>query len=174
MDEPMTEEKVNKILEKYPELQQFSEKSNVIAELAEKAEKETDLSIMSDGFKAVLRMQDQLHAEMITWKSQEHNRNFSEMEKNCREWKGIAEKLKETLENERQESISVLDNICFLMLVDPRGTFENVILKQVERRKKTEDADGYGNWQWGLRFPLKARLRMACMLAFGKRRGAKC
>lgn len=163
----VTPKEAEELLQEFPELQRFSNHMKMIVELVEDAEKETDLAFMADSFKTVLRLQERLHAEMLTWYLDEHKKQFDGMAENCREWKAIAEKLEAALKKERQEADEMFEKMCFLLLVDPRKTFEDVILKQIERKKKAESADGYENWQWTLGFPLLARLRMAWRLLFG-------
>lgn len=78
------------------------------------------------------------------------------------------EKLLQKLQEECQANSEAFESMCYLFLVDPRKAFET-LLGIIERDKKTENQDGFENWQWGLHFPLTARLRMAWGLVFGKK-----
>ena len=169
MEDVNTKEQVQELLKDYPELQGFSSRMQSICDLVKDAEQETDPAFMADSFKTVLRLQERLHAEMLSWYSTEHTKQFNGMADNCQGWKENAEKLEAALKEERQANNEVFDNMCFLMLVNPRAAMEDIILKNVERKKKIEDSDGFNNWQWGLHFPLIARLRMAWRLIFGGR-----
>lgn len=77
-----------------------------------------------------------------------------------------SEKLKEILQQERQDNRQLFNNLCAAFVINPRKAFETV-LAFIERDEKCNSADGYENWQWGLHFPLIARLRMAWKLIFG-------
>ncbi|NSW92867.1 MAG: hypothetical protein HPY74_19875 [Firmicutes bacterium] len=168
---PETKKDVEELLQEFPELQRFNNRMKTIEALAKDAEKETELTHMADSFKTVLRLQEQLFAEIIRDVIDEFLQNFEGMADNCQEWKAIAEKLGAALKKEREIADKIFDSLCVLMLEDPRGTFENIILRQVERRQKIESSDGWDNWQWGLHFPLIARIRMAWKLVFGREEG---
>lgn len=157
------------LLQEFPIFQKFNNRLHTIAELIKDAKEEKDLVFMADSFETVIRLQDRLSAEMISYVSKVHEETFNGMAKNCREWKEIAEKLEAALKEEQQESSEVFDKMCFCMTVNPRETFEKFILKNVERKEKTESGDGWNNWQWRLHFPLMARLRMAWKLVFGRK-----
>ena len=162
----ISQEELTKLFEEFPKLQQFSSQMKTIALLKDDAKEETDPAFIADGFEIVLRAQERLHAEMLSWNSEEHTKQFNGMADNCRGWKANAEKLEAALKEERQANSETFDKMCFLMVVDPRGTFEDVILKNVERQKKIEDTSGQ-SWQWCLHFSLITRIRMAFKLVFG-------
>lgn len=166
---PEVKKDTDDLLQEFPELQQFNNRMKMIEVLAKDAEKETELTYMADSFKTVLQLQERLFAEIIHYVVDEFSKNFKGMADNCRKWEAIAEKLEAALKNEREASDKVFENLCMLMTIDPRGTFENIILRQVERRQKIESGDGWSNWQWGLHFPFAARLRMAWKLVFGRK-----
>lgn len=170
---PISQEEYEDLLKEFPKLQQFSSQLQTIASLKADTKEEKDPAMLTDTYETILRLQERLYAKMVTYISEEHVKQFNGMEDNCRGWKANAEKMEAALKEERQVNDEIFDNMCMLMMIDPRGTFESIILKQVERKKKIEGGDGYGNWQWGLHFPLIARLRMAFKLIFGRKEPQK-
>lgn len=75
------------------------------------------------------------------------------------------QKLVDKIQEERKEYEEFYYNFCGLMVNKPRIGFET-ILAHIERNEKTMDQSGDG-WQWTLKFPFFARLRMAVGLLFG-------
>lgn len=165
----ISNEEYNDLFEEFPILHKFSSRLKALEKLKIIAREETNSAFISDGYETAMRMQECLYADMVTFVSKEHEKLFNGMEMNCREWKKIAESFESALKEEREANNETFDNMCALMLIDPRGTFENIILKQVERKKKAESSDGWSNWQWTLRFPLAARLKMAWKLVIGSK-----
>lgn len=166
MEDKNTE--VEKLLEESPELQKFMNRLRTIEMLKEDAKTEKDLDMMADSFNIVLRMQDRLYTQILTYYTDKHSRQFERIYDIAEKRLLTCQQLSDTLREERKEGDDLFKNLCFLMMVNPKDTFENVILKGIERKEKIEDASGQ-SWQWELHFPLLARLKMAWKLVFGSR-----
>lgn len=74
-----------KLLEESPELQKFSSRLRTIEMLKEDATREQDLVLMKDSYETILRMQERLYTEILTYISQEHETIFKDLEAVCYE-----------------------------------------------------------------------------------------
>jgi hypothetical protein len=69
-----------KLLEEFPEMQKFNNRLRLIAELKAIAAQELDPELIRDSYETILRMQERLYAEILSYISQEHEKLFKDLE----------------------------------------------------------------------------------------------
>lgn len=171
--------KMNENLQRYidlrPDLQNMNKRAERLQELEAAIETAPDpeekiyrLELYKDFSKIQYRKVMEFFAEEIKKTSDKWAEIVDKANDNTQKYEVICQKLNDKLQEERQENGEFYDNLCFAMLINPRGVFETA-LQQVERKKKIDCQDGEDNWQWSLHFHFIARLRMAWLLVFGSK-----
>jgi hypothetical protein len=74
-----------KLLEEFPEMQKFNSRLRLIAELKAYAAQEQDPALIKDGYETVMRLSERLYADIITYLSEEHSKQFQAVVETCEE-----------------------------------------------------------------------------------------
>ena len=149
----ISQEEITELLKEFPKLQQFNSQMRTIALLKDDDREEKDPILLIDSYETILRLQERLYAKIVVYYIAEHTKQFNATKDIAAESQNQCRQLIDKLQEEQQAHNEVFDKMCFLMVVNPRGTFEDVILRNIERQKKIEDASGQ-SWQWCLHFSL--------------------
>jgi len=73
------------LTKEFQELQRFNNRLKTIERLKQDAEQEQDPELIHDSYKTILRMQERLYAEIVTYISDEHTKLFKRLEAVCME-----------------------------------------------------------------------------------------
>ena len=84
---------VTSLLQEFPQLQRYSNRLNLIKQLKADAAREESLELMRDSYEAVMRLTGNLYAEIITFISEEHSRQFQAVVETCEERMGMIQEL---------------------------------------------------------------------------------
>lgn len=76
----MEQAEAAKLLEEFSELQRFSNRLRLIKELKADATQEQDPILIRDSYETILRMQERLYTEILSYISQEHEKLFKDLE----------------------------------------------------------------------------------------------
>jgi len=74
-----------KLLQEFPALKRFSNRLRLIERLKADAAEETDMEMMKNSYEIILRMQERLYSDIITYISEEHSKQFQELLEICKE-----------------------------------------------------------------------------------------
>ena len=85
------------LLEEFPEMQRFNNRLRLINELREDAAAEQSLELMRDSYEAVMRLTGNLYAEIITFISEEHSKQFQAAVEVCNKRMKMIEELESML-----------------------------------------------------------------------------
>lgn len=74
-----------KLLQEFPALKRFSNRLRLIERLKADAAEETDMEMMKNSYEIILRMQERLYSDIITYISEKHSKQFQELLEICKE-----------------------------------------------------------------------------------------
>lgn len=162
------ENSINEVFKNIPELKSIYNKAQGINRMRAAAAQEQDHELRADMLESCLKRLDGAYGEGVLLVAGKNDELFNKAIENFDIMEKTANEYKAALLEERKQNRESFDNLCAAFTVNPRSAFE-VILRFIERDEKCKCPDGFENWQWGLHFPLIARLRMAWRLIFGRK-----
>jgi hypothetical protein len=155
-----------------PELQAIYNRASKLTELGAEIEAEADQGEKLFKLELFKDLSQSYSRRLLEFFSKETKENTTAWEKtltdsisNTEEYKRLCEAAADKLQEERELNNNFYNGICLAIIENPKETFTE-ILRQVERKQKTECQDGIENLSWTLKLTLMARLRLAWKLIF--------